>query len=132
MRIIRSLLLSGAAALTVFSGVLAAVPAGAHQTGDVGIQHYSCGSSRPPNYDEQGPPGPWPKAIRNLVAQSGSAFSCSDLGGIYHGDRLDYYCFTLGNDGQYWTYVSAFDRGIAGWVPDDSLAYPGSNASCLN
>ncbi|MDI5975049.1 hypothetical protein [Amycolatopsis magusensis] len=121
MRGVKSLVASGAAVLTVFSGVVAAVPAGAEPAGEAGIQHYPCGSSRPPNKDTQGSSGAWPKAIRNLGPQSGSAYSCADLALIYHGDKLDYYCWTAGADNQIWTYVSAFERGTAGWVPDDKL-----------
>ena len=34
------------------------------------------------------------------------------------GDKLDYYCFTVGNDGETWTYLSVYERGFAGWVLD--------------
>ncbi|MFD7660082.1 hypothetical protein ACFV4N_39405 [Actinosynnema sp. NPDC059797] len=130
MRRVKILVAAGAAALTVFGGVSAAAPATAEEAGDVGARHYSCGSARPRNLDTQGSNGVWPEAIRDMVVQSGSAYSCSDVGVIFHHDRLDYYCYTLGNDGQRWTYVSAFDWGIAGWVPDKLLKEPGSLATC--
>ncbi|GAA1300798.1 hypothetical protein [Saccharothrix xinjiangensis] len=130
MRRAKTMVAGGAAALMAFSGVLAVAPAAGAQEGDVGARHYSCGSSRPPNRDTQGSDGVWPRAIRDMVAESGSAYSCGDLGLILHYDRLDYYCHTQGNDGQWWTYVSAFDWGIAGWVPNKSLKEPGSLAGC--
>ncbi|AXB43272.1 hypothetical protein [Amycolatopsis albispora] len=119
----RRLALIGAAVATVAGGVFAVTPAVAAQVGEVGVQHYPCGSSRPPNKDTQGSNGNWPRAIRDLVPQSGSAFSCSDLAKIYHGDKLDYYRWTVGStDNAIWTYVSAFERGTAGWVLDKNLS----------
>lgn len=120
MRTTKTVVVSGVAALIAFSA--AGTAASAEQASDVEIQHYPCGSSRPPNRDTQGSNGVWPKAIRDLAPQSGSAYSCSDLATIYHGDRLDYYCWTVGSDNAIWTYVSAFDRGTAGWVLDNKLS----------
>ncbi|MFI6025037.1 hypothetical protein [Amycolatopsis magusensis] len=125
MRDFLRLVLGGAAAVTLFSGGVAS----AEQSSEVGIQHYSCGSSRPPNLDAQGAGGAWPTAEIDLGARSGSATSCSITGLVLDNDRLDYYCHTWGADDQRWTYVSAFDWGVAGWVPYTKL-YPRSQASC--
>lgn len=85
--------------------------------------HYTCGQTRPPNLD-----GSLPFPIANLQVDMhrGSNVSCGVTGTMLPGDPLDYYCFTVGNDGSTYTYVSAFEALIAGWVPDIYLPNNGN------
>jgi hypothetical protein len=76
--------------------------------------HYSCGQARPPQLDGS--------AIRSAIAPAnvyrGSSVGCGANGSMQVGDKLDYYCFTVGNDGETWTYLSVYERGFAGWALD--------------
>jgi hypothetical protein len=62
--------------------------------------------------------------------RSGSSTSCAIYGQAGSGDALDYYCFTVGNDGFTWTYLRNITDGTNGWVRDDLLADNGSTAFC--
>lgn len=96
------------------------------QADEMGSMHYSCGQPRPPQLD----PSPIVAATATTGAYRGSSFGCGSNGAIFEGDKLDYYCFTTGNDGHTWTYVSAFVRGIAGWAYDEYLPNAGSLYHC--
>lgn len=126
MKWLRNCTIGGIAAFTVAGGMPGAASASAGQDGEVGTQYYPCGSRRPTNLDTQG----FPLSLTDVNARSGSATSCSINGLIRRYDRLDYYCWTVGGDQHSWTYVSAFERGIAGWVPDSVLPGGGSSRWC--
>lgn len=88
--------------------------------------HYSCGQTRPPNLDGSA----FVTATGSAGMWRGSSSSCGLNGVILGGDRLDYYCWTLGNDGSTYTFVSAFEKGAAGWALDTEVPNNGSSVHC--
>lgn len=62
--------------------------------------------------------------------RSGSSTGCTALGVSYSSHRLNYYCWTRGNDGYTWTYLRNDSTGIKGWSRDDNLPNGGSYARC--
>ncbi|MCO5987992.1 hypothetical protein NE235_17975 [Actinoallomurus spadix] len=88
--------------------------------------HYSCGQTRPPNLDGSA----FVTATGAAVMLRGSSAGCGLTGVILGGDRLDYYCWTLGNDGYTYTFVSAFEKGAAGWALDSEIPNNGSSVHC--
>ena len=93
---------------------------------EIGAMHYSCGQPRPPQLDGS----PFVASTTTTGAYRGSSFGCGSNGTIQEGDKLDYYCFTNGNDGRTWSYASDFVRGFAGWVLDEFLPDAGSLVHC--
>ncbi|MFC6091505.1 hypothetical protein [Saccharothrix lopnurensis] len=122
----RRFVAGGIAALVVAGVVLGSAPAGAAPGGGVGSRQHACDSTRPPNLDDG---LPFPVATTDLRAYSGWGTSCRTAV-ILRGQRLDYHCWVIGNDGVTWSYVSAVDQGVAGWVRDDLLPGGGSAVSC--
>lgn len=96
------------------------------QAGEVETLHYTCGQTRPPNLDGSA----IVTAGNSAGVRRGSSEGCGLNGTIMSGDRLDYYCYTLGNDGRTWTFLSDLSRGIAGWSVDSSLPNNGSSRHC--
>jgi hypothetical protein len=80
--------------------------------------HYTCGQTRPPNLDGS---TPFPASIATVDLHRGSNLACGITGTMHANDQMDYYCWTTGNDGYTWTYLSAFNQFIAGWTPDAFL-----------
>lgn len=116
--------------LAVGVGVMASLalvtpPAQAAQPGAVPL-HYSCGQTRPPNLDGS----PVVTATGSAALLRGSSGSCGFSGAVIGGDKLDYYCWTLGNDGNTYTYVSNYLRGEAGWAWDTQIPNNGSDKHC--
>ncbi|RSM88530.1 hypothetical protein DMH04_07765 [Kibdelosporangium aridum] len=118
-RVFKGLVVSGAVALIASSGM----PASAQQAGDVQNQHFVCGSNEPPDLDDQ----PFRQSMTDLRLDNGSGMPC---GTARKGDWLNYHCFTLGGDGQTWTYVAVVGQHVAGWAPDAKLPGNGSNKPC--
>lgn len=121
---IRNIRKAVAIAAAVLASFAFAVPTA--QADEMGAMHYSCGQPRPPQLDGS----PFVALKTTTGAYRGSSFGCGSNGVINEGDKLDYYCFTVGNDGHTWTYASAFVRGIAGWVYDEFLPDGGSLHHC--
>jgi hypothetical protein len=88
--------------------------------------HYSCGQTRPPNRDGSA----IVTATGSALLLRGSSFDCGQSGVIIGGYKLDYYCWTLGNDGNTYTYVSAYEHGYAGWAWDTQIPNNGSSVHC--
>ncbi|WP_143466525.1 SH3 domain-containing protein [Lentzea kentuckyensis] len=110
--------------------VLIAAPAqAAAPKGDgVSVQHYACNSSVvPPNLD---PISAITGASSGARIRTGSSTSCTSVGSSEPSDRLDYYCWTLGNDNATWTYLRNVRTGKRGWTRDDLLPGGGSNYHC--
>lgn len=84
---------------------------------EIGTMHYSCGQPRPPQLDGSA----FRSAITSTDVRRGSSSGCGSYGLMLVGDQLDYYCYTLGNDGNTWTYLSVFEEGFAGWAMDNYL-----------
>ncbi len=98
----------------------------AAQADEIGPMHYSCGQARPPQLDGSA----FVSATTTTGVYRGSSFGCGANGTMVPGDKLDYYCYTLGNDGNTWTYLSVYERGFAGWALDDFLPNNGSSVHC--
>ena len=62
--------------------------------------------------------------------RSGSSTSCTALGVSYSSHRLNYFCYTVGNDGYTWTYLVNNTTGYRGWSRDDLLPANGSLVYC--
>jgi hypothetical protein len=62
--------------------------------------------------------------------RSGSSTSCVAKGIAYSTQTLNYYCYTVGNDGYTWTYLRNVTTGVTGWVRDDLLSNGGSFVYC--
>jgi len=93
----------------------------------VAPQNASCGHAPPRNID---PISGITGAVNAALIRSGSSRSCTALGQSAPTDRLDYFCFTVGNDNHTWTYLKNHRTGIAGWTRDDLLPGDGSNFFC--
>jgi hypothetical protein len=111
-------------AAAVVAAFAFAVPAA--QADEIGAMHYSCGQARPPQLDGSA----LVSASTTTGVYRGSSFGCGANGTMVEGDGLDYYCYTNGNDGDTWTYVSVYQRGFAGWANDDFLPNHGSLVHC--
>jgi hypothetical protein len=112
------------AAVTVLAGTAQAAPA--KPVGPIGTMHASCGTN-PPDKDS----GSWLATARSAANErSGSSTSCTIKGVAQTSDRLDYHCYTDGNDGYTWTYLRNDRTGVAGWVRDDLLKDNGSFVYC--
>jgi len=127
----RSIRIAVAVVASVGASLAFVIPgAQAALAGSLGVQHYPCSSTRPPNLDGT--------AFREadyiaagLTVSTGSNYqSCGRRGDLAKGDKLDYYCWTLGNDGYTYTYLSAYERGLVGWVQDRHLPGTGSLVHC--
>lgn len=121
--------LAVATAVIAMPAALFAVPAqAAPKTGaEVGAQHFACGSGARPNRD---PISAVTGADSGARIRTGSSTSCTAPGSIQPSDQLDYYCFTLGNDGYTWTYLRNRRTGVQGWTRDDLLPGNGSGYGC--
>lgn len=93
--------------------------------GDVGSAHAACGKTAP---DKDS--GSWNTTGYGANMRSGSSTGCGINGVAGAGDRLDYHCYTSGNDGYTWTYLRNDTDGTSGWVRDDLLGDNGSYIYC--
>ena len=117
-----------AAAAVTLPVMFFAVPAQAAPTdAAVAPQNASCGHAPPRNLD---PISGITGAANGALIRSGSSTSCTARGQSAPTDRLDYYCYTVGNDSHTWTYLKNRRTGIAGWTRDDLLPGNGSNFFC--
>ncbi|MGA4844638.1 SH3 domain-containing protein [Streptomyces sp. G45] len=87
--------------------------------------HASCGKTAS---DKDG--GSWNRTANGANERSGSSTGCAITGIAYNSHRLDYHCYTSGNDGKTWTYLRNDSTGVSGWVRDDLLSDGGSLYSC--
>ncbi|WP_405987857.1 SH3 domain-containing protein [Streptomyces sp. NBC_00986] len=91
-----------------------------------------CGSSAPGDHDDSS----WNATGNNSRMRSGtnaaSTTNCAIKSTARPGDRLDYHCYTRGNDGYTWTYLRNDTRSpdTYGWVRDDVLSDGGSFVEC--
>lgn len=69
-------------------------------------------------------------APNGVNIRTGSSTSCTSVGQAQASHTLDYYCYTVGNDGYTWTYLKDLSTGKLGWVRDDLLADDGSFYYC--
>ncbi|MEV4313207.1 hypothetical protein [Actinocrispum sp. NPDC049592] len=74
----------GLTALTTLASASTSQAAPSSGNGEAGTQHYTCGSTRPPNRDAE---ISFAMAGTNLYAGSGSATSCS-INGLIHAGEL--------------------------------------------
>ncbi|MCS7483325.1 SH3 domain-containing protein [Umezawaea endophytica] len=112
--------------------VLIATPAqaGTPKGDGVTVQHYACNSAVvPPNSD---PISAITGGSSGARIRTGSSTSCTAVGSIEPSHRLDFYCYTLGNDGYTWTYLRNTSTSRQGWVRDDLLPNYGSSYHCPN
>ncbi|WP_418957534.1 SH3 domain-containing protein [Streptomyces tritici] len=96
--------------------VVTATPAAAHA---------ACGTGAA---DKDG--SAWGYWANGANERSGSSTSCVSKGIAYSNDRLDYHCYTVGNDGNTWTYLHNVSDNVYGWVRDDLLSNGGSLTPC--
>jgi hypothetical protein len=120
-------LVTAAAAVTLPVMFLAVPAQAAAPGGTVAPQNAACGHAPPRNLD---PISGITGAVNAALIHSGSSTSCTRRGQSAPTDRLDYFCFTSGNDGFTWTYLKNRTTGIAGWTRDDLLPGDGSNFFC--
>ncbi|MFI5619729.1 hypothetical protein [Streptomyces sp. NPDC051567] len=74
----------------------------------------------------------WEKTVKTSANQrTGSSTGCASNGMAYPSHTLDYHCYTWGNDGKSWTFVTnvTVDK-TTGWIRDDLLKDGGSNKYC--
>ncbi|WP_199439211.1 SH3 domain-containing protein [Umezawaea beigongshangensis] len=118
---------AGAVAVGAAAVVLVATPANAAPKGDgqLGVAHAPCGTSGP-NLDPTITTG----ATAGSRLRTGSATNCTAVGTNQPSHRLDYYCYTRGNDGATWTYLHNLTTGVRGWTRDDLLPGNGSSYHC--
>lgn len=125
----KKLMASGVLALSVGGLVLAGAGAAAAQDkpggGEVGTMHASCGTTAADKDSSS-----WETTGYGANQRSGSSTGCAIRGVAGAGDRLDYHCYTRGNDGYTWTYLRNDTDGTAGWVRDDLLGDNGSYVYC--
>lgn len=105
-----------AAVLVVFASVASIGPAAAHA---------SCGTTVSDKDSSS-----WNAAGGGANMRSGSSTTCAINGLANSGQRLDYHCFTVGNDGASWTYTRNDSTGVSGWIRDDLLSDFGSDVPC--
>jgi hypothetical protein len=118
-----------AVAATAVPAVLIAAPADAAPKGDGIITplHAACGSPAPRNLD---PISGITGASAGARIRTGSSTGCTARGSSQPSDPLDYYCFTVGNDGFTWTYLRNGRTQVQGWTRDNLLPGNGSNYYC--
>ena len=124
--------LAAAIAGVALPAVLVAAPAhaGTPKGDGVTVQHYACNSSVvPPNSD---PISGITGGTSGARIRTGSSTSCTAVGSIEPSHRLDYYCYTNGDDGYTWTYLRDVTTGKRGWVRDHLLPNYGSGYHCPN
>jgi hypothetical protein len=110
--------------------IAAPVQAGTPKGDGVSVQHYACNSAVvPPNYD---PISAITGGTSGARIRTGSSTSCTAVGTIEPSHRLDYHCWTRGNDGYTWTYLRNVTTGKRGWTRDNLLPGNGSNYGCPN
>ena len=113
-------------------GLLVIAPAGASADATpvkdpgIGIMHVNCGGASPSDIDG----GSWNATGGGANIRNGSSTSCTKRGEASSGHRLDYHCYTVGNDGYTWTFLRDNNTGISGWVRDDLLSDNGSFKYC--
>lgn len=73
---------------------------------------------------------PWVKTGSGANIRTGSSTSCALAGTVTSDWILDYYCYTLGDDGYTWTYLYVVSTGARGWVRDNLLTDNGSQHYC--
>jgi len=127
MNFVKKALCTGATVVT--ATVVSVAPAQAAPdkapAGGVGIAHYACGTTISDKDSSS-----WVKSAYGANERSGSSTTCAKNGVADAGERLDYHCYTTGNDGITWTYLRNDTDGTAGWVRDDLLSDLGSNVAC--
>ena len=72
----------------------------------------------------------WPTGADDARLRQGSSTGCDSNGISYASHRLDYHCYTVGNDGYTWTYLRNDNTGRTGWSRDDLLPDGGSLVYC--
>ncbi|MEV1008858.1 SH3 domain-containing protein [Streptomyces sp. NPDC049881] len=72
----------------------------------------------------------WVSSANGANIRTGSGTNCGARGVAYASHRLDYHCYTVGNDGYTWTFVRNDTTGVTGWIRDDLLSDRGSNVPC--
>ena len=72
----------------------------------------------------------WPTGANDARLRSGSSTGCATNGISYPSHRLDYHCYTIGNDGYTWTYLRNDNTNRSGWTRDDLLPDFGSSVYC--
>ncbi|MEU6813090.1 SH3 domain-containing protein [Streptomyces sp. NPDC046831] len=87
--------------------------------------HASCGATAG---DKDG--SSWGYFANGANERSGSSTGCTSRGIAYSNDKLDYHCYTVGNDGYTWTYLRNDTDKVYGWVRDDLLSNGGSLEYC--
>ena len=104
------------------------VPTVTGLTAGTAMANAPCGSSAPGDHDGSA----WNATGDNSRMRTGSSTSCGAVSTARPGDRLDYHCYTLGNDGYTWTYLRNDTRSpdTYGWVRDDVLSDGGSFVEC--
>jgi hypothetical protein len=113
------------AVLGAVAAVAVAAPVMVVGTAGTAAAHAACGQSAP-NLD----PGAAYYTANAVNVRSGSGTDCALLGISYISQPLDYYCYTLGNDGYTWTYARNTATGVRGWLRDDLLDDYGSSYYC--
>ncbi|MDQ1744054.1 MAG: hypothetical protein QOE23_2393 [Pseudonocardiales bacterium] len=61
--------------------------------------------------------------------RTGSSTSCTSIGSLLAGQRIDYYCYTRTST-YTWSYLRDVATGKVGWVRDDLLPGGGSLVYC--
>ena len=62
--------------------------------------------------------------------RTGSSTTCTIVGSLLAGHRIDYHCFTHTSSGATWSYLRDVTTGKMGWVRDDLLPNNGSTFYC--
>ncbi|MFI8291830.1 SH3 domain-containing protein [Streptomyces sp. ms191] len=96
--------------------VVASTPAAAHA---------ACGTGAS---DKDG--SAWGNYANGANERSGSSTGCVSKGIAYNNDQLNYFCYTVGNDGYTWTYLHNRSDNVYGWIRDDLLSNGGSFVPC--
>jgi len=67
--------------------------------------------------------GNWNATAGGANIRTGSSTSCAKVGIASSGHKLDYHCYTVGEDGYTWTYLrdDTASPDVYGWVRDDLL-----------
>ncbi|MGM1060212.1 SH3 domain-containing protein [Saccharothrix sp. Mg75] len=129
MRTIAKLALAAVAAAMPVVALGAPAQAEPKGAGDVAARHAPCGTNGP-NLDNRTASG----ATSGARIRTGSDAGCTARGSSQSSHVLDYYCWTVGNDGFSWTYLRNTNTGVLGWTRDDLLPIKdgvrGSNVHC--
>ncbi len=62
--------------------------------------------------------------------RTGSSTTCTVIGSLLAGHRIDYHCFTHTSSGATRSYLRNVTTGKMGWVRDDLLPTNGSTFYC--